>query len=242
MLQHNWILVICALLSLAVPALVAAETCPAAGMPGMPGIPGMPGRDGRDGPKGQKGQPGTVLLGSGGPLKGHKGEPGQFGFAGKRGQSGEPGEPGSPGIPGPPGEPGEPGHVGVQQRAAFSVARGTNEYPDRASIIRFTTVITNINDDYNTATGRFRCRVPGTYYFVYHASIEEKLCVLMKLDQTLLMPFCDHRRTRRQVTSGSLAVYLSRDQEVWLETKDYRGMRGKPAGYSIFTGFLLQAH
>lgn len=54
---------------------------------------------------------GTVLLGSGGPLKGQKGEPGQFGLAGKRGQSGEPGEPGSPGIPGPPGEPGEPGYV-----------------------------------------------------------------------------------------------------------------------------------
>lgn len=37
MLQHNWFLVICALLSLAVPVLVAAETCPA-GMPGMPGM------------------------------------------------------------------------------------------------------------------------------------------------------------------------------------------------------------
>ena len=45
-----------------------------------------------------------------------------------------------------------------------------------------------------------------------------------------------------QVTSGSLAVYLSRGQEVWLETKDYRGMRGKPAGYSIFSGFLLHSH
>lgn len=45
-----------------------------------------------------------------------------------------------------------------------------------------------------------------------------------------------------QVTSGGLAVYLSRDQEVWLETKDYKGMRGSPAGYSIFSGFLLHAH
>lgn len=45
---------------------------------------------------------------------------------------------------------------GAQQRAAFSVARGTNDYPERSSVIRFTTVITNINDDYNTETGRFR--------------------------------------------------------------------------------------
>lgn len=45
-----------------------------------------------------------------------------------------------------------------------------------------------------------------------------------------------------QVTSGGLAVYLSRDQEVWLEPKDYRGMTGKPTGYSVFSGFLMHAH
>lgn len=132
--------------------------------------------------------------------------------------------------------------MGDQQRAAFSVARGTNDYPNKASVIRFTNVITNLHDDYNTTSGRFRCRVPGTYYFVYHASLEDRLCVLMKLDQTLLASFCDHRRIRRQVTSGSIMAYLSRDQELWLETKDYRGMRGKQEGYSIFSGFLLQAN
>lgn len=42
------------------------------------------------------------------------------------------------------------------------------------------------------------------------------------------------------MTSGGLAVYLSRDQEVWLETKDYRGMTGRLAGFSVFSGFLLR--
>lgn len=230
------------LLSMGIPLLVAMETCPATGVPGMPGIPGLPGKDGRDGGKGEKGQPGAAWHGGLGPQKGEKGEPGMMGYPGKRGQSGELGEPGLPGIAGPPGEPGDPGTVGVQLKAAFSVARGSNDYPDKASIIRFTNIITNINDDYNIATGRFRCRVSGTYYFVFHASLEDRLCVLMKLDQALLTAFCDHRRNRRQVTSGGLAVYLSRDQEVWLETKDYRGMRGKPAGYSVFSGFLLHPH
>lgn len=239
---HRCFLVIGALLSLATPLLVAMETCPATGMPGMPGIPGLPGRDGRDGDKGQKGEPGTEWHGGHGPQKGEKGEPGLMGFPGKRGQSGETGKAGDPGIPGTVGEPGDSGRAGVQPKAAFSVARGTNEYPDKASVIRFTTIITNLNDDYDTTTGHFRCRVPGTYYFVFHASLEDRLCVLMKLDNELLTSFCDHRRTRRQVTAGSLAVYLSRDQEVWLETKDYRGMRGKPAGYSIFSGFLLHPH
>ncbi|KAM6947141.1 complement C1q subcomponent subunit C isoform 1-T3 [Lycodopsis pacificus] len=235
-------LVIGALLSLATPLLLAVETCQTTGMHGMPGIPGLPGRDGRDGQHGDKGQTGAVRHGGLGPQKGQKGEPGPMGFPGKRGQSGKSGEAGVPGTGGPPGESGEPGSVGVQQQAAFSVARGTNDYPDKSSVIRFTKVITNIDDDYSTETGRFRCRVPGTYYFVYHASLDDRLCVLMKLDGMQLTTFCDHRRVRRQVTSGSLAVYLSRDQEVWLETKDYRGMRGKPEGYSIFSGFLVQPH
>ncbi|XP_034442285.1 complement C1q subcomponent subunit C-like [Hippoglossus hippoglossus] len=241
MLPH-FSLVMGALLSLAVSQLVALETCQATGMPGIPGMPGLPGKDGRDGEKGVKGETGAQRRGGGGQQNGEKGEPGTMGFPGKRGQSGESGKPGAPGFEGPPGEPGEHGTVGVQQRAAFSVARGTNDFPERNSVIRFTTVITNINNDYDTGTGHFRCRVPGTYYFVFHASLEDRLCVLMKLDGKLLLPFCDLRRGRRQVTSGGLTVYLSRDQEVWLETKDYRGMRGKPSGYSIFSGFLLRPH
>lgn len=231
-------LLVCSLLSLSLPFLVSSQTC--SGIPGLPGFPGYPGKDGRDGERGEKGEPGELL--ALGPQKGQKGEPGIMGIPGKRGQSGEPGDPGTPGVDGPPGEPGEAGVAGVQQKVAFSVARVSSENPPRASAIRFTKVLTNVNNDYNTDTGHFRCQVPGTYYFVYHASLNNKLCVLMKMDNTVLTSFCDLRGAKRQVTSGGLAVYLSRDQEVWLETKDYRGMTGTPTGYSIFTGFLMHAH
>uniref|UniRef100_A0A8C6M7T1 C1q domain-containing protein n=1 Tax=Nothobranchius furzeri TaxID=105023 RepID=A0A8C6M7T1_NOTFU len=240
MLLHC-LLLVGALLSLAVPLLVAQETCPSTGLPGMPGIPGLPGRDGRDGEKGEKGEPGQQWRGGLGSQKGLMGEQGPTGPPGKRGQLGELGAPGTPGDVGYPGDPGEPGTVGAQQQAAFSVARGTGDFPEKFSIIRFTKVITNINNVYNTATGRFRCQVSGMYYFEFHASLEERLAVLMKLDNQLLIPFSDHRR-RRQVTSGGLAVYLSAGQEVWLETKDYRGMTGKHNGYSIFSGFLLHPY
>ncbi|XP_027858832.1 complement C1q subcomponent subunit C-like [Xiphophorus couchianus] len=225
-----------ALLSLAGPLLVAMETCPA--MPGMPGIPGLPGRDGRDGQTGEKGDPGAERTGSLGPQKGLKGEPGPVGPLGKRGPSGEPG---SAGIPGPPGEPGEAGSAAAQQKAAFSVARATSEFPAKSSTIRFTKVITNIENDFSTETGHFRCRVPGMYYFVYHASLEDKLCVQLKLDNNLLTSFCDHRR-KKQVMSGGLAVYVSQGQEVWLETREHRGMTGRGNGYSIFSGFLLHPY
>ncbi|XP_029357167.1 complement C1q subcomponent subunit C-like [Echeneis naucrates] len=238
---HHFLFVVGALISLAVSVVPAMESCPASGMPGIPGMPGLPGRDGRDGEKGQKGDPGAEWRGGLVPQKGEKGEQGLPGFPGKRGQGGESGKAGPPGFPGPPGAPGEAGTFTTQEQAAFSVSRLINTYPEKSSIIRFTNVITDINNDYNINTGRFRCRVPGMYYFVFHASLDERLCVLMKLNDKLLSSFCDHRRMRRQVTSGGLAVYVDRDQEVWLETKDYRGMTGNPTGNSVFSGFLLQS-
>lgn len=230
--------VLLVLFSLVTPKVLALDSC---AVPGIPGIPGFPGRDGRDGIKGEKGEPGLSSL-MGGRMKGPEGNQGPEGPMGKRGASGDAGPKGTAGQKGGPGEPGESRVGGVPPTAAFSVARGTLDYPDKASVIRFTNVFTNLNNDYNTQTGRFRCRVPGTYYFVYHASTDTSLCVKMKLDDTILAAFCDRRSKRRQVTSGGLAVYVSQDQEVFLETTDFRGMRGHHNGYSVFSGFLLQAH
>nr|ACN11312.1 Complement C1q subcomponent subunit C precursor [Salmo salar] len=233
-----------AMLSLALPDLVTMETCTSAGTPGLHGFPGLPGRDGRDGETGEKGVSG-VLSGPGQKAEeGQKGEPGVKGAVGKPGRSGVRGDKGSPGPEGARGEPGESGSAGPLLQSAFSVARGTASPPEKASPIRFTTVITDVNKDYNTETGRFRCRVPGTYYFVYHASSEERLCLVFKLDGTSLSSFCDltYGGTKRQVSSGGLATYLKKDQEVWLETNDYNGMTGKPEGNSLFSGFLLNPH
>ncbi|KAM4612854.1 complement C1q subcomponent subunit C [Polymixia lowei] len=240
---YHCVVLMGALLSLVVP-LVSTQTCRAKGIPGMPGIPGLPGRDGHHGEKGEQGEQGSVLLQVSGPQTGPRGEPGVQGPAGKRGQIGDQGLAGVPGPRGPPGEPGKASSVGVEQRSAFSVARGTSETPSRNSAVRFTSIITDINQDYNTTTGHFRCRLPGTYYFVYHTSAEDKLCLLLKLDGAVLAAFCDllYNRNIRQVSSGGLAVYLKKDQEVWLETNEHRGMTGKAEGYSIFSGFLLHAH
>ncbi|KFW84974.1 Complement C1q subcomponent subunit C, partial [Manacus vitellinus] len=101
-------------------------------------------KEGRDGLKGAKGEPGP---------KGMKGEPGSPGLPGKKGPSG---------LPGPAGDP------GVQ--SAFSVTRQTKEHPLRNVPVIFNHVITNTNHDYNTTTGKFTCKLPGLYYFVFHTS------------------------------------------------------------------------
>ncbi|XP_012987960.2 complement C1q subcomponent subunit C isoform X2 [Esox lucius] len=214
-----------------------------AGTPGLPGIPGLPGRDGRDGDKGDKGVAGEVLGRGHEPDQGQKGDAGMKGAVGKQGRSGVRGEMGPSGPEGPQGEPGDSGSMVSLHRSAFSVARGTVSFPDKSSPIRFTSVITDINKDYNTESGRFRCPIQGTYYFVFHASAEEKLCLQIKLDGTTLSSFCDYFYTKtRQVSTGGVAVYLRKDQEVWLEATEHNSLTGKPEGNSIFSGFLLHHH
>ncbi|CAL8337537.1 unnamed protein product [Lota lota] len=246
-MDHGRIAPMGALLLLVLPLTVSfeTETCKITGMPGIPGVPGLPGRDGRSGLKGDTGEPGSTT----GP-RGQQSVPGEVGRpgpTGKRGAGGEAGGRGPPGFPGPMGDVDEDdssGPVATGVHSAFSVSRAVASQPARDTPIIFSTVITNYNDDFKTETGRFRCSVPGTYYFVYHASATERLCLQLKLNGEQLASWCDiqTRNTLRQVSSGGLAVYLERGQEVWLETSDYRAMTSIPNGISIFSGFLMHHH
>ncbi|XP_062341869.1 complement C1q subcomponent subunit C-like [Osmerus eperlanus] len=227
-----------AFLSLILPVLVSTETCSMVGTPGLPGIPGFPGRNGRDGEQGEKGEAGVAGGLAQSPVKGYQGDTGAPGATGKRGKGGERGP---SGPLGPPGDVGPPG--GGSDRSAFSVTRGTISAPEKFKVVKFKSVITNIHNDYDTETGHFRCRVPGTYYFVYHASSEDRLCLQLKVDDTTMAAFCELSSNGvRQVSSGGLAMHLVKDQEVWLQTNDNNGMTGKIEGTSIFSGFLLHAH
>lgn len=84
-----------------------------------------------------------------------------------------------------------------------------------------------------------RCRVSGTYYFVFHASLEDRLCVLMKLDQTLLTSFCDHRRSRRQVSEQpSLTLTLRSSMSLKVCAPKHQmllipGDLGRPGGLRV---------
>ncbi|XP_035289018.1 complement C1q subcomponent subunit C [Anguilla rostrata] len=219
---------------------VAMENCPSAGTPGLPGIPGIPGRDGRDGEKGEKGEPGLPLKPGLVAQKGQKGEHGPPGPPGKIGRSGAKGVQGFPGLEGLMGDKGMVGVHKLELQSAFSVTRRTKAHPIPRSPVRFTNVITNLNNHYNVDTGKFVCHIPGTYYFVYHASSEASLCVSLVRDGQNLASFCDHVTSNlNQVSSGGLTVNLNKDQAVWLETNDHKGMIGVDGKQSVFSGFLL---
>ncbi|XP_063209826.1 complement C1q subcomponent subunit C isoform X1 [Chroicocephalus ridibundus] len=209
------------------------------GIPGLPGMPGVPGRDGRDGLKGAKGEPGLPATPASRGPKGMKGEPGSPGLPGKTGPIGPPGPPGDPGMMGMAGEPGMPGSYKQKHQSAFSVTRQTSEHPLKNVPLVFNHVITNTNHDYNTTTGKFTCKIPGLYYFVFHSSQTANLCVILYKNEIKMASFCDHKTNTMQVSSGGILLRLGAGNQVWLAVNDYNGMVGISNSDSIFSGFLL---
>ncbi|NP_001231215.1 complement C1q subcomponent subunit C precursor [Sus scrofa] len=209
------------------------------GIPGIPGLPGAPGKDGHDGLPGPKGEPGIPAIpGTRGP-KGEKGDPGKPGLPGKNGPMGTPGIPGTPGVMGPRGEPGEEGRYKQKHQSVFSVTRQTAQYPAANSLVKFNNVITNPQGDYDINTGKFTCKVPGLYYFVYYTSHTANLCMLLYRNGFKVITFCDHMSNSKQVSSGGVLLRLQEGEQVWLGVNDYNGLVGMEGSDSIFSGFLL---
>ncbi|XP_036684935.1 complement C1q subcomponent subunit B [Balaenoptera musculus] len=209
------------------------------GIAGMPGLPGAPGKDGYDGLPGPKGEPGIPAIpGTRGP-KGQKGDPGTPGYPGKNGPMGTPGIPGAPGNMGPPGDPGDEGRYKQNHQSVFTVTRQTVQFPAPNSLVKFNSVITNPQGDYNTNTGKFTCKVPGLYYFVYYTSHTANLCVQLYRSGVKVTTFCDHMSNSKQVSSGGVLLQMQVGEQVWLAVNDYNGMVGTEGSDSVFSGFLL---
>lgn len=151
---------------------------------------------------------------------------------------------GSPGPPGAPGPKGESGDYKATQKIAFSATRTINVPLRKDQVIRFDHVITNSNNNYESRSGKFTCRVPGLYYFTYHASSRGNLCVnLMRgrdRDSTQkVVTFCDYVQSTFQVTTGGIVLKLEQGESVFLQATDRNSLLGIEGANSIFSGFLL---
>ncbi|XP_006883609.1 PREDICTED: complement C1q subcomponent subunit B [Elephantulus edwardii] len=209
------------------------------GIPGIPGAPGAYGQPGTPGVKGERGLPG--LAGDHGEF-GEKGDPGTPGNPGKVGPKGPIGPKGSPGLPGFRGQKGESGDYKATQKIAFSAKRNTNSPLRRDQAIRFEQVITNENNNYEPRNGKFTCRVPGLYYFTYHASSRGNLCVNLVRGRERLqkvVTFCDYAQNTFQVATGGVVLKLEQGENVYLQATDKNSLLGMEGANSIFSGFLL---
>ncbi|XP_048023464.1 complement C1q subcomponent subunit A [Megalobrama amblycephala] len=213
---------------------------------GKDGVNGLPGRDGLSGAKGDKGAPALQdelnsvnieelkgEMGSRGP----PGEPGPQGFIGDRGPIGP------PGPKGPKGPSAGIGGIVASQKPAFSVLRKTADYASYGQPVIFDSQLSNVNNNFNLQTGYFTCKVPGVYYFVFHASSEGHLCLRLKSDSAspVSLSFCDFNlRSQSLVVSGGAVLKLSKNNRVWIEPfKDSSGGRMSKSMSVVFNGFLI---
>uniref|UniRef100_A0A9L0S5C9 Complement C1q B chain n=1 Tax=Equus caballus TaxID=9796 RepID=A0A9L0S5C9_HORSE len=173
---------------------------------------------------------------------GEKGEPGIPGNPGKVGPKGPAGPKGAPGPPGARGPKGESGDYKTTQKIGFSATRTVNIPLRKDQVIRFDHLITNVNDNYQPRSGKFTCKVPGLYYFAYHASSRGNLCVnLMRGRERIqkVVTFCDFVHNTFQVTTGGIVLKLELEETVFLQATDRNSLLGMEGANSIFSGFLL---
>lgn len=171
---------------------------------------------------------------------------------GMKGYPGDGGPQGPPGAPGPKGPSRGGGDFAQEKQSAFSVTLTTAESPPINTPLRFTDKIVNLNDDFvieqrNVDQGKFVCKIPGLYYFVFHSQSMQANCLRLKrrgardVEDTSLS-FCDYNnRGLKQVVSGGQVMELSVGEKVWLEP--FRGEKAnadRPGQkFFIFNGFLI---
>ncbi|KAL4631069.1 adiponectin-like [Arapaima gigas] len=200
------------------------------GVPGTPGHDGLPGRDGRDGQNGEKGEtgePGNLMT----PNKGEAGIPGAEGPAGPRG------------FPGTPGLKGDRGESSFAYYSAFSV--GLASPVEAANVpMRFSKIFYNEQHHYDDISGKFRCTIPGLYYFTYHLAVSGKdvKVSLYKSNKPTMFTFDQFQSGNLDQASGAVILQLVAGDEVWLQVYDeeeFAGVYTDSTIDSTFTGFLL---
>ena len=227
------------------------------GAPGIPGVPGTNGIPGNVGPRGETGVRGDSGLPG---EKGEVGEPGLKGAIGAVGIRGPPGKVGPAGIDGTPGIPGVKGQKGItgqgmkgikgqkgesrQNRlSAFSAARRSSFTPSsngQALPFDAGTVHTNVGDDFNAASGRFTCEIPGIYLFTYSIMTyrDNILVHLMKNDVYINAVF-RHDENLLDMISNTAVLQLAVGDEVWLRCRDSGSVIYNDNLFTTFSGVIL---
>ncbi|XP_034351157.1 complement C1q tumor necrosis factor-related protein 4 isoform X2 [Arvicanthis niloticus] len=130
-------------------------------------------------------------------------------------------------------------------RSAFSAARTTPLEGTSEMAVTFDKVYVNIGGDFDAATGQFRCRVPGAYFFSFTAgkAPHKSLSVMLvrNRDEVQALAFDEQRRPgARRAASQSAMLQLDYGDTVWLR------LHGAPqyalgAPGATFSGYLVYA-
>ncbi|TRY62429.1 hypothetical protein DNTS_013972, partial [Danionella cerebrum] len=198
------------------------------GVPGTPGHSGQPGRDGRDGRDGPRGE---------------RGERGEAGDKGDRGEKGDVGSAGPRGFPGTPGLKGARGESAFSYQSAFSVGL-SEQVPTTNVPIRFNKFFYNDQHHYDMVSGKFRCVLPGVYFFTYHLTVYTKdaKVSLYRNDRAVMFTYDQYQERNVDQASGSVVLRLESGDQVWLQVygdETVSGVYADNTNDSTFSGFLL---
>ncbi|KAM4740472.1 complement C1q subcomponent subunit B [Anableps anableps] len=205
---------------------------------GIPGIPGIHGTNGKDGLKGEKGDPGEA----GQPIRGQKGAAGLRGPPGRSGMKGDEGLPGPAGYPGQKGEKGRPFNPSSKQKSFFSSKRALSTIAELNAPISFNRVILpDLAPQFQGDTlvnGTFQCTIKGVYFFSYHISAKNRVCLKLMKNSNEHLTQCDSC-DGFFVTSGSAVLDLEPGDRISVEPHKYNGLVSQSSTSHTFTGFLL---
>ncbi|KAG9333797.1 hypothetical protein JZ751_010112 [Albula glossodonta] len=130
-------------------------------------------------------------------------------------------------------------------QSAFSATRSSSILGGSQQAVTFDRLLVNIGNDFNPDTGRFRCRIPGAYYFAFTVGkFPRKLLSVMLVkdgQEVQAMAYDGHRRKDRKVQSQSVMISLKSMDTVWLllHTSPKYALYSNAGPYITFTGYLV---
>ncbi|CAG00942.1 unnamed protein product [Tetraodon nigroviridis] len=113
-------------------------------------------------------------------------------------------------------------------------------------ILRFDDVVTNIGGNYEGATGKFTCKIPGTYFFIYNVLMRggdgtSMWADLIKNGLVRASAIAQDQDQSYDYASNSVILHLDAGDEVFIKLDGGKAHGGNSNKYSTFSGFILYA-
>ncbi|XP_041958608.1 complement C1q-like protein 4 [Alosa sapidissima] len=165
---------------------------------------------------------------------------GGAGAGGPAGPAGPPGKAGPRGLPGLPGHPGSGRQTGGGAVAFYAAL--TQEF-SRDAVLRFTDVVTNVGDAYDTLTGKFTSPRAGVYHFSFNIlKAGQRIRVELVSGDKVVATAVAVDMLGTDSAHGSAILQLAKGDQVFLRLSGSdKTMVDSNNRFSTFMGHLLHA-